>query len=372
MAHHWRVFSLGISGDLDGATEHAVAMLPLWGRLRHPQYGSRALYAAAATAYSAGEFDKARELCDQGLAAVTRDPRLLNLKVTLETDLGNIEECRAFLGRFVEVARQSMPGPNVERAFALISIAETMRITGTDDFADTAEEFGRTIRASLAATPAIAAYATIGSSLLSAFRRDAVAAAEHYSFLSASQATGYCSLGGFPAGRVLGLVAHAAGRLEQAAAHFEDCLVFCREGGYKPALAWTCHDYAEALLSPSTFPGRSDGETRIKVKSLLEEALAISSELGMPPLTEKAVALQELAAVQLGPGPTYPDGLTVREVEVLRLVASGMSNRGIAAELVLSTRTVERHITNIYGKIGARGRADATSNALGHELLDDK
>jgi len=58
-------------------------------------------------------------------------------------------------------------------------------------------------------------------------------------------------------------------------------------------------------------------------------------------------------------------------VEVLRLIATGLSNREIGPELVLSTRTVERHITNIYGKISARGRADATAYALGHQVLCD-
>ena len=52
-----------------------------------------------------------------------------------------------------------------------------------------------------------------------------------------------------------------------------------------------------------------------------------------------------------------PAGLTAREVEVLRLVARGRSNQEIATELVLSVRTVERHIANIYDKIGASGRA---------------
>jgi predicted ATPase/DNA-binding CsgD family transcriptional regulator len=56
--------------------------------------------------------------------------------------------------------------------------------------------------------------------------------------------------------------------------------------------------------------------------------------------------------------------LTAREVEVLQLVAAGHSNREIAARLVLSIKTVERHLANIYGKIGARGRADATAFAL--------
>jgi DNA-binding NarL/FixJ family response regulator len=50
------------------------------------------------------------------------------------------------------------------------------------------------------------------------------------------------------------------------------------------------------------------------------------------------------------------------------LIATGHSNREIADDLVLSVRTVERHITNLYGKIGARGKADATAYALKHNL----
>ncbi len=63
-----------------------------------------------------------------------------------------------------------------------------------------------------------------------------------------------------------------------------------------------------------------------------------------------------------------PDNLTEREAEVLRLIAAGQSNREIGQSLVLSVRTVERHITNIYAKIGARGKADATAYALRHSL----
>ncbi len=66
---------------------------------------------------------------------------------------------------------------------------------------------------------------------------------------------------------------------------------------------------------------------------------------------------------------TYPDGLTQREAEVLRLIAGGKTNNEIAKELFLSVRTVERHIGNAYGKIDARGRADATAYALTHQLL---
>jgi DNA-binding NarL/FixJ family response regulator len=64
---------------------------------------------------------------------------------------------------------------------------------------------------------------------------------------------------------------------------------------------------------------------------------------------------------------TYPDNLTEREIDVLRLIAGGKSNQQIASELVLSLRTVERHISNIYQKIGAIGRiARATATVYAH------
>jgi predicted ATPase/DNA-binding CsgD family transcriptional regulator len=59
-----------------------------------------------------------------------------------------------------------------------------------------------------------------------------------------------------------------------------------------------------------------------------------------------------------------PDGLTAREAEVIGHLARGKTNKQIAADLVLSVSTVERHVSNIYAKIGARGRAEATAYAL--------
>jgi DNA-binding NarL/FixJ family response regulator len=60
--------------------------------------------------------------------------------------------------------------------------------------------------------------------------------------------------------------------------------------------------------------------------------------------------------------------LTPRELEVLRLVAAGHTNKEIADELVVSVATVERHVANIYRKIGARSRVDATRFAFDHGL----
>jgi len=57
-------------------------------------------------------------------------------------------------------------------------------------------------------------------------------------------------------------------------------------------------------------------------------------------------------------------GLTARELDVLRLIAEGETNAEIAYRLTLSVNTVERHVANLYRKIGARGRADATAFAV--------
>jgi predicted ATPase/DNA-binding CsgD family transcriptional regulator/transcriptional regulator with XRE-family HTH domain len=68
--------------------------------------------------------------------------------------------------------------------------------------------------------------------------------------------------------------------------------------------------------------------------------------------------------------PDLPAGLTPREAEVLRLVAQGRSNRDIADVLVLSPRTIKRHIENIFDKLGVSSRAAATAFALRSELAD--
>ena len=61
---------------------------------------------------------------------------------------------------------------------------------------------------------------------------------------------------------------------------------------------------------------------------------------------------------------------TGRQTEVLRLLAGGMTNREIASALDISVHTVDRHISQIYRRIGARGRADATGYAIRHALVD--
>ncbi len=86
----------------------------------------------------------------------------------------------------------------------------------------------------------------------------------------------------------MGLLAHTMGNLDQATAHFEDGLAFCRKAGYRPELAWTCCDYADLLLE------RNNEDDWTKTMSLLDESLVNSSELGMRPLMERALSRREI------------------------------------------------------------------------------
>ncbi|HET8846828.1 MAG TPA: response regulator transcription factor, partial [Ktedonobacteraceae bacterium] len=65
----------------------------------------------------------------------------------------------------------------------------------------------------------------------------------------------------------------------------------------------------------------------------------------------------------------YPSGLTEREVQVLRLIVLGLTNKQIAKELVLSPRTINVHVTSIYNKLGVNSRSAATRFACTY-LLD--
>jgi DNA-binding NarL/FixJ family response regulator len=100
----------------------------------------------------------------------------------------------------------------------------------------------------------------------------------------------------------------------------------------------------------------------------LELASALRAR-GRDGLAARAEARAGKALEELGARPprAHVGGLSPREAEVLRLVALGLGNADIARELVLSVRTVERHVANVYRKIGASGRtARAVATAWAH------
>ena len=94
----------------------------------------------------------------------------------------------------------------------------------------------------------------------------------------------------------------------------------------------------------------------------LDAARTVYEELGARPDLARVDSL-------IGAAGADDHGLTERELEVLRHIASGETNKAIAAELVLSERTVDRHVSNLFAKLGVSSRAAATAFAYEHRLL---
>jgi DNA-binding NarL/FixJ family response regulator len=113
---------------------------------------------------------------------------------------------------------------------------------------------------------------------------------------------------------------------------------------------------------------REYGLERLRDNGELEatlQALAIQDQT----IVSTPHQVERSSALPMKPAAVYPDGLTAREVEVLRLVAQGLTDAQIAEQLVISPRTVNNHLTAIYSKIQVSSRAAATRYAMEHQLV---
>ena len=93
-----------------------------------------------------------------------------------------------------------------------------------------------------------------------------------------------------------------------------------------------------------------------------------SERLGAAHGVELAARLLAGLEDEAGAQPASTAGLTARELEVLRLLAAGLTNREIAARLVISEHTVHRHVSNLYRRLGVSSRTAATAYAHRHGL----
>ena len=164
------------------------------------------------------------------------------------------------------------------------------------------------------------------------------------------------------ADEILGRICHATGELAQAVGYFESGLDFCRRAGYKVETARLNLHYAETLWA------RDEAGDRARARSLIEEGLPIARGSGLGPMENRLLAAEDRFASDGRGAARLPGGLTQREVEVLRLVAAGRTDREIAGELTISVRTVTTHMGNILNKTGSANRAEAASFATRHGL----
>jgi DNA-binding CsgD family transcriptional regulator len=162
------------------------------------------------------------------------------------------------------------------------------------------------------------------------------------------------------ADRYLGLLAGTLGDHDRAVEHFEQALSVNRGMG---ATTWVAHTlYAHGR----TLRMRGRGDDAARASALLSEAATLAERVGMPTLLARARAL----GARIERARTPPDDLSWREVDILRLVAVGRSNREIGQELSISGHTVANHVRSILRKTGAANRTEAAGYAYRHALVD--
>ena len=156
------------------------------------------------------------------------------------------------------------------------------------------------------------------------------------------------------ADRYLGMLATVLGDTDRAQRHFETALALNRRMGAFTWLAHTAHEYGRMLVAR--------GGARERAMELFAEADVLAERIGMPALRRRIALLGATRAA------APPDGLSFREVQILALVAEGLSNREIGAALFISEHTAANHIRSILRKTRCANRTEAASYAHRHGL----
>jgi DNA-binding CsgD family transcriptional regulator len=346
-------------GDLAGYEADLAAAERGAEELRQLRYRWQLPLAHATRALLAGRFVQAEKLMEQGLAAGRRagDQAVGNYYT------GVIATLRLMQGRFGELielfldAATRSPATAVFRAALAAALAEVGR-------ADQARaEVERLAAGDLAAVPRDPAWSfSLASLALACYHLGEAETAVKLNGLLEPYAdrnivtgrVGAICMG--PAAYFLGLLDLTRGLPEQALRRFQHAAALADRMQGRPMVAMSREGQARALLALDR-PG-----DRQQVAALLDEVAATAQELGICGLGERAGTLRA-AAPAAPPAPAWPAGLTDREVEVLRLIAAGRSNRAIAQALFISPNTVLHHVSSIFAKLGVANRAAAAAYA---------
>jgi DNA-binding CsgD family transcriptional regulator/tetratricopeptide (TPR) repeat protein len=350
-ARYRLAYALAFTGRASEARAEAWRNLAGSEHLRDHGLLEDALYINAALAQLSGDWNEARAHIDRGLGFAPHHLGLLHLRVLVEFELGESEQGRASLARLFEASSHAGPYP-LREAYQVVVMPQ-IGLLGAGIPLDEPRPADRSPH------PNTEAMLTMARAIGAVLRGDVLEAKRALPILTPKSGSILAPL--LVTERVLGLLEHTMGRLDQAASHFEAALRFCRGGGYRPELAWTSHDYARCLLARD---GKGD---RAKGRSLLDEADTVSADLGMVALHRRVGDVQRSHESMLR---RRPDALSPSEVKVIRLLAQGKTNQEIAGALFISQHTVAAHVAHILDKTGCKNRTEAATYATRRLLAE--
>jgi len=357
-ARYRAAFVLTHTGHAADARLEVEANLTAAEHLRDRGLLADALFVAALLAQLTGAWEDARSHSNRGLTLAPHHLPLLHARVLLEYETGHEQQGRDYLRQLLEVDRLAGPYA-LAGAFTAMALAQTDGWHGRSGTAG-ALAAARRVLERPAAVPNAVLTARMARALVCLRDPRAGDREAELEFLSRFERTvpsQWCIV----IGRLLGQLARAAGQTRNAIARYESALAFCRRSGYQPELARTCYDYAGALLE------RGDRKDRVKAATLIDEAEQLAGRLGMEPLSAPVARFRKRYRIRLD---RKPAGLSARELEILRLLAMGKSNKEIAQLLVISVNTVANHVAHVLAKTGASNRTGAAAYAAQHHLFE--
>lgn len=301
-----------------------------------------ALSVNAALAQLRGNWREARQYSDRGLDLASHNLPLLYLRVVLEFETGHPEAGGHYLDLLLNAPK--FAGPYSLREAYSAAVIPHLALLGEERGALAASP------PALASNPNAQAFMQVGEAL-AAIRDGNVAAAERAMHALASR-KGAIRAPALVTERLLGVLSATTGSLDAAMGYFEEALQFCRYAGYRPELAWSCHDYAQALVA------RDRTRDRAHAALLLAEAEAIATELGMHPLLVRIAGFRQRHREKLD---RQEAALSPRELKVAQLLGTGRTNQEIADVLFISTHTVAAHVARILAKTGCKNRTEAAA-----------
>jgi len=356
----WHFSDLVEKGDFEAARTVAAAHVSVAQAERQPFMLAVGLSSETLLAMHEGRFADAEALAQETLKVGRRFSRAnaagaYGMQMfSIRREQGRLAEVLPVLRHFVASQAESAiwrPG------LALLYMELDLRGQALAEFEDLAAE-------DFAAIPRSALWPTSMAFMaeVCAYLNDAARAATLYRLLLPYAGRNLSTGNNAPcfgsADRLLGVLAATRGERESAQRHFEAALAMNLRTGGRPWLAHTQFGYAGLLLR-----NRHHGAER--AAKLLDAALATARELGMATLEQRCDRLM----AQLEDRLVYPDTLSKREVDVLRLLAAGLSNQEIGARLFISTHTVANHIRSILAKTGTANRTEAAAYAVHQGLM---
>jgi DNA-binding CsgD family transcriptional regulator/tetratricopeptide (TPR) repeat protein len=348
-------------GDQQSAHRFADSAREIDDLIKSPNRKSSDLVLESSLFSNEGNWSQARKLYQECLLIDPTDERPLTVAMRVEYETGNFATADKFLD---QVTSRALTGPGSHSYTAVwqaLNLAYSFEINGNESFLERAKTISESVMQAGPPTGSAERSHRVVLLAYAVHTQDVSLAQEHFKHLENMAYLGDVGIG---YDRTLAMGAALIGEHDKAEAIYNERLLMRRNAGHFPELAWTCFDYSTFLLNRN-----ANGDSE-QANKLVAEALEITNRLGMPPLQAKLEELTATASNITGNGDQgTPAGLSQREVEVLQLVATGMTNGRIADELFISTNTVIRHVSNIMSKTETASRTEAGLFAERNGLL---